>query len=310
MAGAFTHLIIVDVAKRSEQLPLNMMQLLNKHSEFLFLGSVSPDLPYLSYESGKVHWADHMHYKYTNRLVRNGVEELRSRWQNRDGQEEVLLAWLAGYIAHMVADATIHPIVAKIVGPYAASEKNKENHRICEMTQDSLVYKNHRNYDIQHSEFSSVLKFCKDSDHYEALVNFWAKHLKGAHEVDEAPDPDWWFECYTKALDVAEGSGVASLFRHMGIGTTLSYNTSDELMHEQPDLVERYYQQVKLPGGKAGTFEEHGFEKAVRNVIEAWIALHASLSAEKNIAEIVKNWNLDTGEDQDSPDREVTYWRV
>jgi hypothetical protein len=62
MAGTFTHFIISDVAKtrRTSIRSTELYKLLNKHSQFLYLGSVCPDLPYLSFKTGKVNWADVM----------------------------------------------------------------------------------------------------------------------------------------------------------------------------------------------------------------------------------------------------------
>lgn len=51
--------------------------------------------------------------------------------------DERILTWLFGYVSHLIADETIHPIVEAIVGPY---KDNSTKHRIGEMTQDSLVY--------------------------------------------------------------------------------------------------------------------------------------------------------------------------
>ena len=59
MAGAFTHLIITDFAKAEKTaIGEELWQLLNKHYSFLFLGAVSPDLPYLSFKTGSVNWAE------------------------------------------------------------------------------------------------------------------------------------------------------------------------------------------------------------------------------------------------------------
>ena len=73
MAGAFTHFIVCDVAKRKRSIAdSEMRRLLNKHSEFLFLGAASPDLPYLSFKTGHINWADVMHYENTNGIAING----------------------------------------------------------------------------------------------------------------------------------------------------------------------------------------------------------------------------------------------
>jgi hypothetical protein len=98
MAGAFTHFIICDVAK-SKRLLMNptLWQLLNKHSQFLFLGAASPDLPYLSFKTGHTNWADVMHYEKTNSIVLNGHNELKKTLLSKNTSDEIKLIWLLGY---------------------------------------------------------------------------------------------------------------------------------------------------------------------------------------------------------------------
>ena len=148
MAGAFTHFIICDVAKRKQAIAdSELKRLLNKHSEFLFLGAASPDLPYLSFQTGSLNWADLMHYEKTNGIAINGHNELRNIWPAKQISDEINFIWLMGFVSHLIADATIHPIIQAIVGPYG---QHKEEHRICEMTQDSLVYNKRKNTDIRY----------------------------------------------------------------------------------------------------------------------------------------------------------------
>jgi len=309
MAGAFTHFIISDVAKRKRSaIGVELWRLLNKHSQFLFLGSASPDLPYLSFKTGKVNWADVMHYERTNSVVATGYDEIKEVWGSKIGAVEIKLVWLLGYVSHLVADATIHPIVQAIVGPY---EQNKEEHRICEMTQDSLIFNMKKNTDITYAEFSSILKFCEESEHFEALMGFWkGQIIKNYRDKGENPYPELWFEWYTKAIDAAEGgSDVVGLFRHLGIGTNYIYRPKDEIIKKSPEYHEKYFQNVKLPAGNVGYFPKDGFERTVDNVTAAWIALFSGLNSTTMVASnIIKNWNLDTGVDLDSPDKEVTYW--
>ena len=131
MAGAFTHFLICSVGeKRRRDIAPELYQLLNRHSQFMFLGAASPDLPYLSFQTGKVNWADVMHYEKTNSIAASGHKELGESWSSKTTAEEIKFVWLLGYVSHLVADATIHPLVQAVVGPY---EQNKEEHRICEM---------------------------------------------------------------------------------------------------------------------------------------------------------------------------------
>ncbi len=308
MAGAFTHFIICDVAKRSHAITdTELKRLLNRHSEFLFLGAASPDLPYLSLKTGSVNWADAMHYEKTNGIAVHGHDELKKGWPDKNATDEVKFVWLMGFASHLIADATIHPIVQAIVGLY---EQNKEEHRLCEMTQDSLIYHERKNTDIRYAEFSSAIKFCGDSQHFNAVMDFWeGLSVKTYLDKNERPNPKLWFTTYSEAIDTAEGgSGIVALFRHLGIGSGFIYRTKDEITASYSQQHEKYFTKVKLPGDNIGLFSKDGFEKAVNNVVSAWNRLYAGLRSNITIAEVVKNWNLDTGVDMATPERTVTYW--
>ena len=214
MAGAFTHFIICDAAKRKNEIvDYEFKKLLNRHTEFLFLGAVSPDLPYLSFKMGSTNWADLMHYKHTNGIALMGHGALRNVWSNAEESNKAKLAWLMGYVAHVVADVTIHPIVQETVGLY---EDHKEEHRICEMTQDSIIYRERKNAEVRYGEFSSAVRFCKNSPYFGGVMDFWAEHAAQVYSAhtQETPMTRLWFTTYTSALDAAEGgSGVVAVFK-------------------------------------------------------------------------------------------------
>jgi hypothetical protein len=273
----------------------------------LFLGAASPDLPYLSIKTGRVNWADIMHYEKTNSIVLNGHQALQGIWTARKPMHEILLVWLMGFVSHLVADATIHPIVQAIVGPY---EQHKEEHRLCEMTQDSLIYHERKNTDLRYGEFSSAVKFCGDSEHFGGLMDFWKEQaLKSYTDKHEELHPELWFETYAEAIDAAEGgSEIVALFRHLGIGRDYIYETKDEIMSGRPQDYLKYFAHAQLPGGNVGAFSKEGFEKAVRNVVDAWNKFYTGLTANVELAAVVKNWDLDTGVDMDTAGKTVTYW--
>ena len=149
MAGTFTHFVVCEAAMANRKaLPANLRQLLNRHSQFLYLGAVSPDLPYLSIKTGKVNWADVMHQEHTNAIAINSHDALKKAWRTGGTPVEIQLVWLMGLVSHLVTDATIHPIVQAVVGRY---EEHKDEHRICEMTQDSLIYFEIKNMEIRYS---------------------------------------------------------------------------------------------------------------------------------------------------------------
>ncbi len=297
--------MIVDEGKsREDSLGTALWQFLNKYYMFLYLGAESPDLPYLSL-SGK-EWADAMHYKKTNSLVISGFEALSRVWLYKTPADEIKCAWLLGYVSHMVADAIIHPIVNAIVGPY---EENKTEHRICELTMDSLIFHAKKHIDITYAEFSDALKFCNYSEHFPDLMGFWRTQLQSNYpEIDDEPDPSFWFETYTKAIDAIEGgSTVTAFFRHLGAGGNYIYLTSEEIINEHAENCRKYYLEVKLPEG-TGTFSSDGFEKAVANLVKIWKGLYDGLSgAGLQISQLVKNWDLDTGGDSDV-NGVMTFW--
>lgn len=308
MAGAFTHLIICDVAKRKRSsLGTDLWRLLNKYSEFLFLGAVSPDLPYLSFKTGKINWADVMHYEKTNSIATSGHKTIKTIWNSKSVADEIKFIWLMGYASHLVADATIHPIVQAIVGPY---EQNKKEHLICEMTQDSLVFNKYKNSDIYYAEFSSILKFCGESKSFYELMEFWEHQVvENYSDKNEVPNPKLWFKTYSEVIDSAEGgSGIVALFRHIGTVKEYIYKPKDEILSDYPEYNQEYYKKVKLPGGTVSSFKKEGFDRAVNNVVTVWNLLYAGLNKDIVITDNIKNWNLDTGVNMDSPDGEVTYW--
>lgn len=309
MAGAFTHFIICDVAKsRRSAIGNELWKLLNKYSQFLFIGAASPDLPYLSFKTGNINWADVMHYEKTNSIITSGFNELKETWPYKTEVDEAKQVWLLGYVSHLVADATIHPLVQAIVGPY---EQNKEEHRLCEMTQDPLIFNMKKKTDMTYAEFSSILKFCKESAVFDELMEFWKKQLLfNYQDKGEEPHPTSWFSTYTEAIDAAEGgSNIVGLFRHLGIGTNYTYKPKEEILSDYPEYYEKYFRNVKLPNKSVGYFPREGYEKAVNNVLGVWNMLYSGLRSTTFLASnVIKNWNLDTGVDLDSAKKEVTYW--
>lgn len=95
------------------------------------------------------------------------------------------------------------------------------------MTEDSLVFKMRKKIDIKYSEFSSILKFCKASEHFDMVMEFWREGaLVNYGEKGEEPNPRLWFDTYTAAIDAAEGgSAVVGLFRHLGVAQGYLYKS-------------------------------------------------------------------------------------
>ncbi len=308
MAGAYTHLLLCDVGKTKRGvLGRELWQLLNRHYRFLFLGSVSPDLPYLSFKTGSVQWADVLHYEKTNITFEKAFQVLKASWGNKTEADEVKLIWLLGYVSHMVADATIHPVVQATVGIY---EDHKPEHRDCEMTQDSIIFNIQKDgADIRYAEFADTVHFCEASSHFGGLMDFWKDLIiSGYADKHEEPHPELWFTTYTLGIDAADANSVfTALFRHVGLGTSYIYKTANEIQTNYRKEYVKYFQAVTIPDKTTTSFSTV-FAKTLDNITAAWKAIYDGLAPDGPPVKIVKDWYLDTGVDMQSPGKEVTYW--
>jgi hypothetical protein len=304
MAGPFTHMTIVEDAIKSFPVDQNLGKILRENKNFLTLGSVSPDIPYLAHLAmGGFAWADIMHYYRTNGIVKNALHSL-SAAKTKGKIWKYQLAWLLGFVGHLVADATIHPIVESIVGPYTDKDTNN-NHRECEMIQDVMIFKDVMNLELSAAEYTDFLKASFQHASFNKVAQFWAVHAEVyCPTVDKFPT-DKIIESYIKELDTAEGGNAfAKAFRHFGLDYI--YRTYSDIMKNSPELVKKYYSNIQLPNGLTGSFQKDGFDYAVKNLVAIWSKIDRSFFSTENIANIIPNWNLDTGIDQETEIR--TYW--
>lgn len=307
MAGTFTHWMVVEEALDKYN------GLLEKHSyfsivlgfnHFVCLGAVGPDYPYLSELLNaylKNHsWADRMHYEQTGEFVRHGVANLLKLTGDAF---DICLAWLAGFTTHLVTDAVVHPVVNSIVGPYVF---NSEEHRHCEMTQDSCIFHEIKGVDIRYAEYVGLFSMCSDDSSKERinphLNDFWTETLKGCHPSAgpwfERIEPNDWHENFMSRISSA--SDPMAIFRHIGEKKNLVYKKIRDI---NPDEQTKFIDEVRLPGNRTGRFREDVFDKAVGAVIDTWGRLFTDIENKRpgNISDYIKNWNLDTGVDEDRP---------
>jgi len=328
MAGAFTHFMISKQAVRSHKWPKDLARCLEVYKKAMYLGSVSPDLPYASVIEEAFHrrtWSDYMHYYATNGIVINGIQSLRETWASRTENTISRLAWLLGYASHIIADATIHPIVRAIVGNY---DTNTLKHFLCEQTQDILLFRECEGIDIVESGFiTNNLAISKD------ILDIWKLLLlKTYFKRDTLPvdrkkgsairphrlirdilghpirvsvlgvslGPERWSKWYVTLLDIGSRGRIQMLSRCNGvIGEELDklqerlYYTADKI---PVDFRSKYYSSVMLPKniGK-GRFMDEGFSRAVDNVVIGWKHIYDVLVGGSDDLSYFKDWNLDTG---------------
>lgn len=312
MAGPFTHMLVADAAYMTQGgLPPVLQQVLSTHRNFLFLGSVSPDLPAF-YEAtlGGYNWAQVFHTEETVAVPIDALVELRAKPPAKQ-VDAARLAWAFGYVAHVVTDATVHPIINAIVKKAGG---RGSVHQDAEMLQDSLLVRERVGRDIQEAELSSRLVACrKKASIYEPVVAFWSDRIRDEYlePMYGKPHTESWADVYIAGLDAGEpgpgGNGrlVRYLSRHIKGLDRYVYQRADALKNEQPQAVRDYFEAVALPGGGTGSFRTEGFDRSVANLLKVWNQLWTADWNCMALSAILLDWNLDTGCD---PEGRMTFW--
>ncbi len=296
MPGAYAHLTLAGLLAASK--PLNKAEGFPKaakaalldNARFCDLGAVSPDYPYLKLVGSSLDWADQMHHIHTGKMILAGVDAVRDL---ADPDRAKCFAWLLGYISHVVGDVTIHPVVQLKVGPY---ERNKQAHRVCEMHQDSHIFRRLGLGPIGVSEYlDSGLGMCSASNRKDkldpAVVAVWRKMLKSCYPEryrKRVPDINSWHEAFVRTVDAAEESGrLIPIARHVGVSLGLMYPNPGEIDPQ-------YIRGLATPEGAMDY--DAVFDRARRNVLEAWALAGAAVyDDDVRYLSFFEDWNLDTG---------------
>jgi hypothetical protein len=207
MPGSYAHITMVNLASEKRRLveiagfPREAIDAANLHVNFLELGCISPDYPYLDLASGdSKQWADAMHYTHTCNALYAGAELARTLPPGI--VKEKCIAWLMGCTAHVIGDMCIHPVVELKVGPYKG---NETAHRRCEMHQDVYIFRRMGTSMPQTSNHlqATVLTCSAQNDPTKLdseIERLWMGILKAVHEAlydSDPPDPHkWHHRCY------------------------------------------------------------------------------------------------------------------
>ena len=291
MPGAYAHITIVNHAQklaRTSGLSLEAKKALGLHLRFAELGAVSPDYPYLA--PGEARWADQMHYTNNAVLMRSGVAEIQKM---QGTAREQAMAWLFGFAAHMTGDMTIHPVVERMVGPYA---QNKKAHRHCEMHQDAFIFQRMNVGPAQLTQhLTSGIASCSGGSSLEldpSIAKTWEAMLTSAYpqEVQSGkPKMNLWHAGFTKLLLGMSGANRLFAFaRHAAADAGLAYPDVAGIDHAS------YITAVPTPEGLMPY--EQVFDRACQNVLNVWQVLDEALQGKGGTALAgMENWNLDTG---------------
>lgn len=311
MPGAYAHITLVNISKEVEALekldgfPTQAISALLKNFKYCELGCVSPDYPYLAVgDKNATKWADLMHYQNTNLMIHKGVEFIRDELQG--AQQQKAFSWLLGYVAHVITDVAIHPIVQLKVGDYA---QNKTAHRRCEMHQDAYIFQRMNLGGIGISEhLDSGIKKCSNTSNPKKIdpiiLSVWQYMLRNSHNdeyTNNPPDIDKWHEKFGHFVDTyaEEGNKLFPLSRHVAVKKGLTYPNQNEI-----DM--QYIQNLDSPNGKK-SYDEI-FDHAIIKVRQYWNTVAQGVFAgNKEYLALIGNWNLDTGQVIDNT---YAMWKV
>ena len=312
MAGTFTHWMIVESAlRRFGELPAGhrLFPVLADRSDYVALGSIGPDYPYLAEGARKQprgqSWAERMHCERTADFVVRGLENL----QHLGGADfELALAWLCGFATHLVADTIVHPVVNATVGGLAQFQAREHHH--CEMVQDCYLYHELTGLEIADGGHLSRLDGCSHPADPERLnptvAASWTRTLRDNHPGAGASlagiDPDGWHAHVSRGARALTDAG-AERARENGQEPPAPRRSSEL----GADELERYVHAVRLPGGRTGHFQRDVFGRVVDEVLAVWGRLLADVARgdPEGCRAYLGNWDLDRGVDADAP----YFWR-
>ena len=308
MAGGYTHLTLVRSAVRRAQNEIpELLDTLDFWGRYIYLGGVSPDYPYLGLDAD---WADLMHKGKTDHMIATAMPALHKKridgtmpdWQQQ-------FAWLLGFVSHIIADVTVHPIVNIRVGKY---EENKDHHRICEMNQDVWIYKKITTIDLHTSDnMKGEIRSCGTSlDLNDGVEDLWSDCLHATYgQRPNSRQIDKWHASFVKLVDLAEvGKDIPVFGRHIVSGG-YAYPDGDKLDASYfngldtpvSDAVDNDVDQQPKDRGDPKPFNEI-FDKALDHILEAWTVLADDMFADEHGVgvrhkTVFGDWSLDTGID-------------
>lgn len=305
MAGTYTHLTLVVhlcSAREIEKiggLDRRLLAPLLSYGKYTELGAVSPDYPYLKILSSSANaWADAMHYERTGDRLRAGMDYVKGLL----GEDKYkALAWLLGFTSHIITDISIHPVVELKVGPYA---ENAQEHRVCEMHQDVFIYRRMNVGDIFGGNFiHSGIADCvdsKDSGKLDPLIVATWSHMLLQTDAQlyakNSPDFNSWHTYFSGLISAAGIGEFIPISRHF-----LSHK--GVVYPKEP--ADDYISKLLTPGGASMDFAEV-FDRAIDNVRSFWgLVCRYCLTDENPDLSGIRNWNLDTGQDENGI---ITMW--
>ena len=305
MPGAYTHISIARLLTSGNALNRKKMpearNALLKFPEFCHMGAIGPDYPYLKLLDGSSeHWANAMHHKYGTSTEKNIIHAGIDQIKNLTGDSQAkCLAWFYGYVSHIIADVTCHPVTNILVGDYEAD--NQIAHRESEMHQDVYIFKTRLDGDVSKSEhIKNVIGSCTDPhDHKKVdsdIESFWSSLLSKTFpkiHSKHAVNINGWHNSVQFFLDniAEEISFIPSRHvREYFAGSGIAYPRFEEIDRT------RFIDKLKTPKGDK-TYDQV-FDLAKDNVLKIWKIISDGIyKGDESYLEKINIWNLDSGQE-------------
>jgi hypothetical protein len=293
MAGPYAHILVCERARKLTSLDQKLGNLLATHPCMLSLGAVSPDLPAIWDNVpvvGGEHWSDRFHSPKnndpmvaTNLVVEKAYGEIRSIV---DDQARLAgLAWLLGYIGHMVTDVVIHPVVRECIKQAKAEGISDGGvlHQQVEIVMDTMLVKLllDKN-DVAHAPLLGWLQGADHDQHRRQVMNAWAKAITAVY--GGSADPGHWYDLYVNALALVDDTP----FRFRGY----TYPDFGGIQDFERSM---YFERVILPNDTIGTYQSV-FDRAVTKVADFWKTTWNRWTSGGAFTNVIPNWDLNSGE--------------
>lgn len=194
-----------------------ILAILNREKGAFLLGSVAPDLPYLSLADfdlfeNQAEIADDLHTKHTISVPLQGLLQAKQQVEQKNIKKaQALFAFYLGYCSHYTADGMIHPYVRDKVGDYLDA---KNEHRILEMKLDVFVANKFMGTEVNGIDFQDDLDWIEDckfktdifesysdllNNNYGCKINTehvqnWVSAMQRVFSLAEGEFPKWYRE--------------------------------------------------------------------------------------------------------------------
>jgi hypothetical protein len=291
-------MLICQAAQHS--LPSQAKQIFAANECFLLLGAVSPDLPAVSDKVHGTDWSDRMHDGRLTRLVVPIFQELKAA-QCRDAR----LAWLFGYVGHIVADVVVHPVVR-----LSLKHPGRDGqHQRSEIITDTLLFNAIKTWPLKSADFLGWLKECNDDQNrtmYLQTMATWSACLK---QADPSFEPSGgscsdWYAWYVNGVE------AATEIPRWVFGYNYLYPKVSQI-----DAADRrdFYDDVTLPlpAGAHGPYRPNVFDLAVTRLSSLWQQMWTRLLAADSggIDDLIPDWNLNDGSNRTpGKQRDLDLW--